>query len=68
MTRVNFALLLFRLFLTVSAASDGLRADDENVSLLLSVWIMIQCYGQFSVISHVAIEPCIPLGIHASLS
>ena len=41
MTRVNFALLLFRLFLTVSAASDGLRADDENVGLLLSVWIMI---------------------------
>ena len=26
---------------SVSAASDGLRADDENVGLLLSVLIMI---------------------------
>ena len=41
MNRVNFALFLFGRFLTVSAASDRLRADDENVSLLLSVLIMI---------------------------
>ena len=58
MTRVNFALLLFGLFLTLSAASDTLRADDENVSLLLSVLIMIWCYGPFSVISHFANDPC----------
>ena len=45
MTRVNFVLLLFCLFLTVSAASDRLRADDENLSIcqfvtVLSVLIM----------------------------
>ena len=35
-------------------------ADDENVSLLLSLLIMIQieCCDQFSVISHVVIDPC----------
>ena len=60
MTRVNFALLLFGLFLTVSTASDRLRADDEIVSLLLSVFIMtyIECYDQFSVISHFGIDRC----------
>ena len=60
MTRVNFVLLLFGLFLTVPVASNWLRADDENVSLLPSVFIMtyIECYGQFSVISHFAIDSC----------
>ena len=64
MTRVNFVccfcLDCFWLFLTVSAASDWLRADDENVSLLQSVFIMtyIKCYSQFSIISHGAIDPC----------
>ena len=61
MTRVTFGLFLFGLFPSVSAASDRLRADDENVSLLLSVFIMtyLECYGQFSVISHFAVDPCI---------
>ena len=42
MTRVNFALLLFGLFLTASAASDRLRADDENVNICQFVAI---CFG-----------------------
>ena len=41
MTRMTFGLFLFGLFPSVSAASDRLRADDENVSLLLSVLFVI---------------------------
>ena len=60
MTRVNFALLLFGLFLTVSAPLDWLRADDENVVFLPSVFVMtyIECYGQFPVISRFGIDRC----------
>ena len=45
---------------TVPAASDWLRADDETVRLLPSVFIMtyIECYGQFSVIIHFGIDRC----------
>ena len=49
MTRVNFALLLLGLFLTVSAASDRSRADDENILVCQFVTVRFD-YGIYIVL------------------
>ena len=52
MTRVNFPLLLFGVFLTVSKASDGLSADDESVSICQSVAVCFDYEYIYNAMAH----------------